>query len=72
MKNYQVQVKKMNGSFSESILFNSYPEALNFFVNKCDNLISDCTEVYLDATEGDELEAGGIGHDYRITLEAVA
>jgi hypothetical protein len=55
-----VEIKGMHGRKSAIHTFHTEKEAITFFREKCDELGID----YEDSTR----EAGGIGHDYLITI----
>lgn len=67
---FSLIIEPMNGYYNEStriFLYNSYKEALNAFKERCNSYGYDYDTID-PILYPCEWEAGGIGHDYRISI----
>lgn len=62
---YKVEVRNMNGQDNRVNYFNTFNEAYRFYNQKCDQYNLD-NAAYSDAEMN--LDAGGLGYDYRVEL----
>lgn len=60
-------LQHINGGKEQVIPFIHLDEAVNYFINWCND--HGYEYEYPEGSTGEDLSAGGIGHDYRIAIE---